>query len=181
MTARSKDKFPQILTVSLTATVADQVANLTIPLPVARVPGTRKVTVFEVLKIQFTQAISNALPIVANSSLFVSLSTVQDPASVVATASTNALILANLSNTRTFAHCWIAVELQTSGAIVIAQPIEYSFEDSNGRGILIATDSIFMTNMSIATTVVTNSIAKIFYRFVDVNPIEFIGIVQSQQ
>ncbi|KKL76332.1 hypothetical protein LCGC14_2045930 [marine sediment metagenome] len=179
MAMRAKDKYPQILSVDLTATAADITTILQIPLPVARVPGTRKVTVFEILKIQFTQANSNALPIAANTSMYMSLSTVRDPNGGV--ASTNAQILANIRDPRTFAHHWLIVELITSGAIAVHQPYELNFEDSNGRGILVATDSIFLTNMSIALTVVNNVFAKIFYRFVDVNPIEFIGIVQSQQ
>jgi len=172
-----KDRYPQILSVDLTSSAADTNTVLQIPLPVARVPGSRKVTVFEVLKIQWTQSISNALPIVANSSMFGSLSTVAGSTA----ATTNANILSAIRDPRTFAHNWIVVQLLTSGAIVLSQPTEYSYEDSNGRGILIATDSIFLNTGSIATTVVNNVFCKIFYRFVDVNPIEFIGIVQSQQ
>ena len=179
MTSRRKDAFPQILSVDVTQTTADFNITLQIPLPVARVPGTRKVTVFEILKIQFTMVNSNALPLSANTSFFGALAT----ASVVTPgiASTNAQVQATIRDPRTFAHCWNITEFLTSGSFNTTFPIEYTFEDSAGRGILIGTDSIFLHNQSIASTAVVSVFAKIFYRFVDVSPIEFIGIVQSQQ
>lgn len=60
-------------------------------------------------------------------------------------------------------------------------PYEFKWEDNTGRGLLVAADSLFITNFSAATAVVNQWDVVISYKFVDVSLEEWIGIIMSQQ
>lgn len=63
----------------------------------------------------------------------------------------------------------------------------HDLTDGAGHGVLIATDSIWLTGFingavpDIGTTAAVNVYAEILYRFKKVSLQEYIGIVQSQQ
>jgi hypothetical protein len=61
------------------------------------------------------------------------------------------------------------------------EPFCLDLTDNAGHGILIATDSIY-GQVNSANTATTNTVYfKLLYRFKEVNLIEYVGIVQSQQ
>ncbi len=59
-------------------------------------------------------------------------------------------------------------------------PLSYDCTDSNGNGILMASDRFFFVTGAIAASSVIDSTVKILYRMVNVDIIEYVGIVQSQ-
>lgn len=67
----------------------------------------------------------------------------------------------------------------TTGAVYQVWPIQRTFQDGAGHGVLVATDTIYMLflNQSGATAGVQ---CRLLYRFKEINTTEFIGIVQSQ-
>jgi hypothetical protein len=61
------------------------------------------------------------------------------------------------------------------------EPLVLDVTDGAGHGVLIATDSIY-AQVNSANTATTNTVYfKLLYRFKEVNIIEYVGIVQSQQ
>ncbi len=62
-------------------------------------------------------------------------------------------------------------------------PIHVDLTDSNGRGILVATQTIIVHGANTSGTAATNRTytAKCGYRLVEVGIKEYVGIVQSQQ
>ncbi len=62
---------------------------------------------------------------------------------------------------------------------IVTRPIRYNFQDANGHGYLMATD----TYNVYATRVTAEGRATIdfrmYYRFIDISLVEYIGIVQS--
>ena len=73
------------------------------------------------------------------------------------------------------------VGLLTSGAFVLDFS-EQDLTDGDGHGKLVATDSIFCYfDTSGITTTAFTVVWKIWYRFVAVGLVDYLGIVQSQQ
>ncbi len=66
------------------------------------------------------------------------------------------------------------------GASVSTLPLSVDMTDSNGNGILVATDRMFATDGAVNNTALTEGIVKILYRMVNITVQEYVGIVQSQ-
>ncbi len=99
------------------------------------------------------------------------------------TAQTCTLVTAanDIINPRSFANVTYDQLTTTSGGISHTNPISINMTDNNGNGFLIATDRIFIVAGGVATTNGVVATAKILYRLVNVDVMEFLGIVQSQQ
>lgn len=68
-------------------------------------------------------------------------------------------------------------------AHVSQRPIVLDLTDGDGHGILVATPTIYfgVQNFGYSGAYTPTYVAKIFYRFKNVNLIEYVGMVQSQQ
>ncbi len=60
-------------------------------------------------------------------------------------------------------------------------PIVIDTTDTDGNGILVATDRLFIVGGNLSGIVAATYVAKIMYRLVEVGITEYVGIVQSQQ
>lgn len=60
-------------------------------------------------------------------------------------------------------------------------PQTIDMTDSEGNGVLIATDSIFIVSGAVGNIVPGQAVAKVLYRLKEVGIQEYVGIVQSQQ
>jgi len=90
-----------------------------------------------------------------------------------------------LSNPRVFA--WAEFNVRNAftagGSVAQVQDVFKTFDctDGAGHGILVATDSIFISCSQIGYTAAAPIAFKIMYRLKTVSLTEYIGIVQSQQ
>lgn len=174
-----RDVKPQILTINTgTATAVDQYVSAQAVLPVPRFGSTKtKATIFELLWVNWYLAISEIQE--ALQSNWAWLSTVETRV----TGSTSNIILAGVDvlNPRAFAFALRNKTLAVSGASNSIYPIHVDLTDSNGNGILIATDRIQITGGNAGGTNPSNYVAKVAYRLVDVGIQEYVGIISSQQ
>lgn len=60
-------------------------------------------------------------------------------------------------------------------------PKQFDLTDSNGNGVLVATDTMYFVVASQDANIGQSFVAKILYRMVDVPIQEYVGIVQSQK
>lgn len=163
-----QDKYPQLLTVTSTAqTAADAAVSVTIPTPIPRFGSSARPWVFEILSIEVVPTIPTvAVP--ARNILEAQLSTVA-PTGITP------------NDTRVFWNYRLDINCVTDQTWQTSTPylIDYA---SGGRGLLIATDNIYLYFDTTGTGAATNSVTlKILYRLITVPLTEFIGIVQSQQ
>lgn len=82
--------------------------------------------------------------------------------------------------------CIANVNLDTSlvgaaSALLVKNPIRYSFQDKNGFGYLYAGDSFNVAGLSTGQAAAVQYQWRLYYRFVNVSITEYVGIVQSQQ
>lgn len=178
-TGGTGDIKPQILTVNTDLGAVNQYTLTTIVLPTPRFAApTNKSTVFEFLSVDFFPGLGTITDITQMSYCW--LGTVTAGRSTGDT-STLASFEADLTNTRVFAAASVNSNIVTTGGRSIIMPIHVDLTDSNGNGMLIATDNITLAQGNVTGTGTFRSIAKIRYRLVNVGLTEYIGIVQSQQ
>ncbi len=67
------------------------------------------------------------------------------------------------------------------GSTTYNLPMENDLTDSNGNGIMVATDRLFAQIATINNSIAFGAAVKILYRMVNIGILEYIGIVQSQQ
>lgn len=179
-TGGTGDILPQTLTLStgVAGAVEDYVVNQ-ISLPVPRFGATTdRATVFELLWVDWYNQVEN----IGDGSVtnFGYLSTTALRSS--GDTATAAAFAADLIDPRVFAACLERRAIATEGGVVTQYPIRINLTDSNGNGILVATDTITITAAATGNTdgVVGTTIAKVAYRLVNVGTMEYVGIVQSQ-
>jgi hypothetical protein len=80
---------------------------------------------------------------------------------------------------------WLFCLIVNTGSVnttFMPMAIMKKLTDSNGHGLLVATDQLFMNVDTQNTAQKTfSAVARVGYRFKDVGLTEYIGIVQSQQ
>lgn len=174
LTGGTNDVNPQILTcptITLAAG-ADVSDELAINLPISRV-GTKgtKVTVFELLKIQFSQPTVQAEPPAATNYLEISY--------LATGPGTNGAF----SNPRVITQDTVNVRIQDSGAsfaYAIGTSPWIDLTDGAGHGILIGADVIYFGARHFNLTVTSTWGCKMLYRYKEVGITEYIGMVQQQ-
>lgn len=72
------------------------------------------------------------------------------------------------------------ITITTSGLYVETNPKFYDFTDRAGHGIIIATESLFLSVIGTSQTAAQTARCRIFYRFKNVNVNEFIGLAIQQ-
>ena len=95
--------------------------------------------------------------------------------------STEASIAVDFASPLNFACAFRHRGTVTTGAIIEQMPIHLNLTDSNGNGILIATQSIVIVGANVSGATAGTYTAKVLYRLVEVGIQEYVGIVQSQQ
>ncbi len=133
-------------------------------------------TIMEILKVWFYVGIENSADTAYGR--FGSLSTTLIRAQDATVNRAN--LIANMIFPTVFAATYVDTNFTTSGAHENVWPQEVDVTDGNGNGVLIATDSLFVTTGMLNNAVVSNSAVKILYRMVNVGITEYVGIVQSQ-
>ncbi len=165
LTGGTGDVNPQILTTTATQTGADVETQIEIPLPIPRYSSKpNRAIVLEALKVFW---VWKNIPAVASST----------QQAVLSTSGSEDLLV----STQTFAVTALDVNLATSVGFHIQDRVSSTdLTDGAGHGILIGTDSIFLTVASDLTTVVNIVTARLLYRYKEVSLTEYIGMVQSQ-
>jgi len=163
-----KDIFPQYTTFTVTQTAADTTTTRQIQVPIIRAPSGKKISIIEIVRVEheYTNFILNAAVENMRCNLsFRSFGTTD----------------ASLANPEVFFGHGLEMSLLTSGAAVT--PLTYSKDvtTGGGKGLLVATESIFAQVNSVQTGAAIAVAFKLWYRIVDVNLVEYIGIVQQQQ
>lgn len=179
VTGGSGDVKPQIMTLDTGTAGAlnDYVVNR-IQLPVSRIGSSKtKATIVEFLSVDWYLNVENNGDNDADEFAFLTTSTTRadaDGTSLINCAT-------DITSPNTLAFCMYSRILATTGVVSIIWPIHIDLTDSNGNGVLIATDSINIVGGSIGGATAGSYIAKVLYRLVEVGIVEYVGIVQSQQ
>ncbi len=178
-TGGTGDLKPQILTMSgLAGAITDYVV-VQVQLPVPRFgPGMNKATITEILKVWFYPAIEDLLDDDAvNATIIATTNLGRANADAVTVGS----LATDMQNSNIVAATITMRQLTTSGSAHVIYPLMVDVTDSNGNGVLVAADSIFLIGANIAGTVAGSYTAKILYRTVNVGVTEYVGILQSQR
>lgn len=189
LTGGSRDVNPQILAtpaVIVPATVGLNVfshASIPISLPISRLParGT-KATIIELLKVYFD------LPSLTDE--WPTGSTTKRHTVLLSTSDFGQNVAQNTSVGTTHPSILAFGQLTARGAFTAGgsyatswtEPLVVDLTDGAGHGVLIATDTIYLTGQTSngSTAIALHSSAKLLYRFKEVGLTEYIGIVQSQ-
>lgn len=179
LTGGSGDVKPQMITATTgLAAAGNQYVVNTIELPTVRTPqGSRRTSVYEILKVHWYLNVNNTGD--QGSGEFAFLTTRTDRKD--GNASTLTSFEDDILDPRTFASALFVQNLTTSGSAAFGQPQNVDLTDGDGNGILVATDRLYVVGGGIGQTNAGQYICKIFYRIVNVDITEFLGIVQSQQ
>ena len=179
VTGGTGDIKPQYFTFSTaTPAAADDYQILQQTLPVVRPSATAgEATIMEFLTADFYPSVANIADTTCTTGCFLA-SNVDRSSGDTASAAT---IAQDIQDPRTFAAVMQARTFTTSGASVLEYPLHYDFTDSNGNGMLYASDQVFLVGFSVGDATQGFYTVKLKYRYVTVSLIEYIGIVQQQQ
>lgn len=160
------DIFPEYMTFSVTQSAANTNTSSRIQMPIARLPDRARVQVMEIVKISVEYSdIGDASGDLYGSSLaFRNFNTTE----------------ATLGEPSVFFKDKHVFNLVTSGGRTDSFIHMYDFTTGGGRGLLIATDSIFAQATSVSLAAAMTAKFKVWYRFVMVGLQEYVGIVQQQ-
>ena len=174
LTGGSKDVNPQEFVIVAKQTGIDASTVVAQPLPIPRLPTKPgKNLVMELLWVQFFW-LTPALPGVGSyNAIFPSLTT----------NGANPVFKQDVINDVRAISIWQQY-IQCATAVGYAIPItffEESLTDDAGHGILLATDTVYFRVFTTGTNVTNEITCRFGYRFKEVDLVEYIGIVQSQQ
>lgn len=173
MTGGTGDYSPQFYTITTTQTGNDVTNNAVYPVPIPRYSAARGefATVMEVLRIEFT--VDDLVAAAAQASISAAVTT-SDPSGLsVIQAVGSGSCIGNWDLDFIFS--------AAGGFQWRKRNYMYDATDGSGRGVLVATDNIFIKLFSNGTGRANTVVTKILYRLKDVSIQEYIGIVQSQQ
>lgn len=178
LTGGTKDVNPQWLTLtSLSQTVANTFVQQATNLPISRLPTrSGRAMVMEVLKVWF----DFPAPLTGG------FSPTGQTTVIYAVLSTSPVGTVDSSDATVFAYADqdFRGAFTAGGSYAMAfqsAPVQLDLTDGAGHGILIATDSIYLSLSSLNASAIAGLGCKILYRWKEVSLEEYIGIVQSQQ
>lgn len=180
-TGGTGDVKPQILTVAgPVAAALDDYTVTKFGVPVPRFgPSYNKSTVMEILSVDFYPHIESLSDTTAHI-LFLALSTSEiRTTSVTSTLNTfsddiaSPFVLASFLRSQNVAS---AVGIES-----IQLPFHVDMTDSNGNGVLVAGDNLYLIQGDTSAPIGSRSVMKIKYRLVNIGIAEYVGILQSQQ
>lgn len=166
LTGGSRDVNPQYLSFKCTQTGADTTTTQSSPLPINKINPGRRPQIIEVLKVYFNVA---------------DFSEVDSSIVAVLTSKNFGTTAVSLEDPSIIAYLKAIVKITTSGQMLGLQPIVYDCTDDAGHGLLVATDNVYL-QVSSTTTGLTNAVGvRILYRFKQVNDVELVTLLASQQ
>jgi len=86
-----------------------------------------------------------------------------------------------ISNGGCIAYGSACMHMLTSGASISRKPYITNLQSADGHGILLATDSFNVLVDTLNSGYTNIFYFRLYYRFVQINTMEFIGLIQSQQ
>lgn len=187
LTGGSKDVNPQWFNVNAAQVVADVNNTVSVPLPVQRLSQrSGRSLVMEILKLQFDMPVFQPV----GGGVFSFLA-------ILATKNLNILPVVGLTGPQFFSirtdggiiqyvNRQLVAGSSNDGTVVIDDPQQFDLTDSNGHGVLVATDNLYLSIVTVVggsspTGGANNFLCRILYRWKEVSLEEYIGIVQSQQ
>lgn len=179
LTGGSKDVNPQVLvTATVTSTVADNFAQIGVPLPIPRLPTkSGKNLVMEFLYVDFAFT-TLAIHVSAFDQYYLDIGTRSN------FVRSNGLtgIIQGMQDPTTIAYYRFAIITPaTNDTVEVPVDKRIDLTDGAGHGILVATDQCTVSVNSDSTGAVCGGFARVTYRWKEVSLVEYIGIVQSQQ
>ncbi len=172
MAARGKtvstDRFPNFLSGTLTESAADTFTTTQVftPIPRLKTAG-NKATVMELLWL--------------DTDLSTTLNAAAEQVNVNFMIGSTPTAFVQYNDPRVFALRGVQMQLLTSGAVAVNDPVRFEMQSADGFGYLLASDSFHVSIQGTATGVANIVRWKLFYRFVDIPLSEFVGLVQSTQ
>ena len=180
VTGGSGDIKPQIITLSTGIATAVDIYDVNkIALPVSRFGQTKtKATVLEILKIWYYPSLRNIIDPNFVAIMYLSTTEVRSDGAI----SNTITMVEDIANPATIAPVIWTTESGTGLSVSHTHefPLLVDLTDSNGNGVLIATESLFITGGDEGASFGDNFTAKVLYRLVEIGLTEYIGIVQSQ-
>ena len=178
LTGGTNDVNPQTLSLSVTQTGANTINTFAFGVPIQRVSPNRntKSIVMELLKVFWLSEAAGPVAAAAETSMQLSVyaSTRDHGATATSYAVTDVFdgFRKNASAAFTAAGSYYAVDDAWES---------HDLTDGAGHGILIATDNIYLQISSAGLAAARSVSAKLLYRWKEIDLVEYIGIVQSQQ
>lgn len=170
----SHDVYPQYFVTQLSTTTNDTTIVAAIPLPVPRIPTSGKATILEFLWADINMETGR----VGNSSNFTALSLTGSSTLTAGSGGYHTF----LANPQVIGYHKNETDQITGvGVQLVDQPYRLDWQSNDGKGLLIATDRIYIYVTSLATLGLVRATWRVWYRYVDVSIQEYVGIVQSQQ
>jgi hypothetical protein len=170
LTGGTRDVKPELLSFSVVQSGADATTTQQQPLPILRNFSSgngSRAQVIEVLKVW-----ADTPPALGNQSSSLFLSSKNFAA--VNTTFSEPTVFAGFKK--------IGTTVTAVGVLSDQDQVQvFDLTDSNGNGILIATDNIFAQYQSVASGVTNTARIKILYRTYGASVLEYVGIVQGQQ
>lgn len=177
LTGGTGDFNPQIYTITTLQSTADTEVTNGFPTPIPRfgTGGSTTSPVMEILKVYFI--LDDITAQSAQTAVIAALSTAS-----LANIDPGGTGLPYLFDPRSFAFFSLDGIFSTAAGFALTSRIfEFNLTDGSGRGLLVATDNIFLNIFSTATGRQNAVTAKILYRLKNITLQEYVGIVQSQQ
>lgn len=183
LTGGTKDVNPQWWVITTTQATADAITTLSYPLPVQRLQqGSDKSMVMEILGIYWDMPVY-ALVSAQTLSLYAFLTTNNPNVPAAPTVGILQQIRAR-GTCIDYINRQMVSNVAPTNENVFDEPIYHPINDGAGHGLLIGTDSVYMTlvtSVPSTTAALNNVTARILYRLKEVTIQEYVGIVQSQQ
>lgn len=171
----SVDLFPQQITVANAISAANTYTQIEVPVPINRLSvEDDKAWVIDVSKIQISMGVS---------SFDLGATELEEVLAQLSTSPLTAGI--NLTDSTVFWFHRVAVRIReitaASGITVIWNPESIMYDLTvNGKGIIVATDSMFFGIDSLNLSGTFTAVLKIYYKYVQIGIEEYVGIVQGQ-
>ena len=179
LTGGTKDVNPQFLNFEVTTSAANTFTEVTLGTPIVRVgtgPANSRSVIMEILKVfvEFPELDLDAAA-ATNRVEILTIATTTQGTTQFRLGNPRCLVRAVHSVRNAF------TAAGTGMLDVQNDPVVIDLTDGDGHGVLVATDNIFIGFNTAGFTAVALTSGKILYRFKEVELVEYIGIVQSQQ
>lgn len=162
------DQYPNYLSVDLVQTAPDTWAAGNIKLPIPKMFNSNKPQIIELL---WAEVDFHGFALSAASVVYFGVG-------VGAAAETVEQL--GLHNGGTLLFNKMINQLITEGATATKWPWRTDFQTSDGFGVLVATDNLWMALDSVGQVALIDVHLRLYYRFVEVSTTEYLGIITSQ-